>query len=202
MQNTIKLILFDIGAVLNDYSEVFKTVEMELSIPKTLIDETFDKYDESITKGYISPQEFYILCVKEHSLDADPSYDFIQSWIKDYKPINQTHSLAKDLKAHYKVGLLSNIYKGLVPLMKAHSIIPNINYDHEFLSCDIHMQKPEDHLYDYVLEKTGLSPHEILFIDDKAENIAPAIKKGWQTCKFSISEADVQISYLRKLLLA
>lgn len=201
MQNSIKLVLFDIGSVLNDYSDVFNTVEKELGIPKKLINETFDKYDESITKGYITPQEFYELCVRDHKLTTDLKYDFLSGWIKDYKPIRQTHSLAKDLKSHYMIGLLSNIYKGLVPEMKKREIIPNIDYDYEFLSCDIRMQKPEDLLYDFVLKETGLLPHEIFFIDDRADCIEPANRKKWQTCKFCMNEADVQIEYLRKLLL-
>lgn len=201
MQNSIKLVLFDIGAVLNDYSEVFTTIERELGIPKAIIDETFDKYDESITKGYITPQELYDLCRKEHNLKTDPTYDFLGGWIKDYKPIVQTHKLARDLKEHYMVGLMSNIYKGLVPAMKELGIIPNIEYDYEFLSCEVRMQKPEDSLYDYVLEVTQLQPHEILFIDDRADYIAPANRKKWQTCKFNFSEADTQVGYLRKLLL-
>ncbi len=202
MQNSIKLILFDIGAVLNDYSEVFTTIEKEIGLPKKLIDETFDKYDESITKGYITPQEFYDLCRKEHNLNTDPTYNFLEGWIKDYKPIAQTHKLAKDLKGQYKVGLMSNIYKGLVPEMKARDIIPNIDYDYEFLSCDVRMQKPEDSLYEHVVKETRLTPHEILFIDDRADYIEPANRKGWQTCKFCLNEADTQVAYLRKLLLS
>ena len=44
------------------------------------------------------------------------------------------------------------------------------------VSSDIHMIKPYEGIYKYILEKYKLNPEECLFIDDRLENIEGAKK--------------------------
>lgn len=201
--NQIKLILFDIGGVLIEYGDVFKTVSLEQKFPHEFIDKTFDKYDNEITIGKITPQELYLKCLDENKLTADRDYDFVDSWLRDYKIIKPTFDLVQQLyiTKKYKIGLFSNIYKGMVPEMIKRKIIPQIRYNYIFLSCDIGMQKPEKQIYDYVLSTTGLRAEQILFIDDKEDNLEPALRLGWNTFKFSRQEPKGSIIKLQDLIL-
>ncbi len=178
--NNFKLVLFDIGGVLIEYEKVFTTVGQEQHFSNNLIGDTFDKYHREISIGEITPRELYLKCIRENNLKADKDYDFIQSWINDYLTIKPTYDFLIEISAKYNIGLLSNIYKGMVELMIEQEIIPNIDYKYKFLSCDLGMQKPDEVIYQYILDFTQLKPNQILFIDDKNKFIKPAKKKGWE----------------------
>jgi len=202
--NQIKLILFDIGGVLIDYSDVFRTVSIEQKFPREFIDKTFDKYDKDITIGKITPQELYLRCLNENGLVANKNYNFIDSWLRDYAVIKPTFDLIELLQQEhkeYKIGLFSNIYTGMVPEMMKRQLIPNINYNYTFLSCDIGMQKPDKQIYNYVLSITGFKTNQILFIDDKDDNIESAINIGFNTFKFSRQDPKESIIRLKEFLL-
>jgi 2-haloacid dehalogenase/putative hydrolase of the HAD superfamily len=45
--------------------------------------------------------------------------------------------------------------------------------------------KPEPRIYQIVLERTGLEPADLLFVDDSAANIAAADAMGFHTHHFT-----------------
>lgn len=53
-------------------------------------------------------------------------------------------------------------------------------FDHAFVSAHLGVIKPDPAIYRVVEETTGLRPEDLLFVDDKAENIAAAIARGWK----------------------
>jgi len=197
----IKLVLFDIGGVLIDYGDVFKAAALEQNIPHELIDKTFDKYETEITTGKITPQQLYLNCLDNNTLKANKNYNFMDAWLRDYGRIQPTFDLIPLLKKHYKVGLFSNIYKEMVPEMIKRSLIPNINYDYIFLSCEIGLQKPNTEIYKHILTTTKLQPHELFFIDDRDDYLIPAKKLGWYTYKFVREKPVESVEKLKELLL-
>ncbi len=48
------------------------------------------------------------------------------------------------------------------------------------VSADLHVIKPDERIYRYLLEHYGLNPGETLFIDDRLENVEGARKVGIQ----------------------
>ena len=199
--NKPKLILFDIGGVLIEYGNVFKTASVDLGIPHALIDSTFDKSDTEITTGIITPQELYLNCLSNNKLETDRNYNFMLSWIKDYTSIKPTHDLLVELVSKYKVGLFSNIYKGMVPELIKQDLLPNINYAYQFISCDMGLQKPDINAYKVIMDTVNYSVNELLFIDDKQENLEVADNLGWETFLFTREKPTESVNELRKLLL-
>ena len=200
MHNNIKLVIFDIGGVLIEYGDVFKTVSKEQNVPVELIDSSFDKYDREVTTGKMTPQELYISCIKENNLGSDRTYDFGSSWINDYAVIKPTYNFMADLAKDYPIALFSNIYAGFVPELIKREMLPNIIYKYKFISCDLGMQKPEKNIYERIEAQSRLKASELFLIDDKEENLAPAIKLGWKTYKFPRYNAEVGVAELRRLL--
>lgn len=196
----IKLILFDIGGVLIDYSNVFKTVANEQNIPFKLVDDTFDRYDDEITTGKITPQELYLKCIEDNNLDIDRDYDFLISWLNDYVPIKAICGLLVELSKLYEVGFLSNIYKGMVEAMIKSEKLPKVKYKHKFLSCDIGMRKPDREIFKYVLKESGLKPDEIFFIDDKEENSEVAKSMGFLAYIFDKENLEKSVREIREEL--
>ncbi len=196
-----KLILFDIGGVLIEYKDVFKTASSEQGFSIDLINKTFDKYDSEITTGKITPQQLYEICLDENNIQADRSYDFLNSWLKDYVCIKPAFDFVQLLKNQYMVGIFSNIYKGMVPKMIQGGLLPKIGYDYIFESCEMGLQKPDKDAYDFIMNATQLEPDEIFFIDNKVENLLPAIRLGWKTFEFLRENPNASVSKLKEILL-
>lgn len=100
-------------------------------------------------------------------------------------------ALLASLRKNFRVYLLSNtnelhldwVYNDL---LANHGItdFETRFFDKAYYSHQIHCRKPDADIYRYVTEEAGLIPHETLFIDDLAVNIAAAADEGWHTCHF------------------
>jgi HAD superfamily hydrolase (TIGR01509 family) len=72
------------------------------------------------------------------------------------------------------VGLLSNIDPHLADLLKGTTYFSPFHPC--VLSCDIGVQKPDLGAFRMLIEKIDLPPHNIVFIDDRIENVNAALK--------------------------
>ncbi len=199
MNNLPKLVLFDIGDVLIDYSKSFETASKEQGVSREYFDNGFDKYDIDITRGHITPNDLYARVIEENKLDIDPQYDFLQSWIRDYQSIEPTYKFLKEISDSYKIGLLSNIYKGITPNLILCELIPDIEYSFKFLSCEIGYIKPEKEIYEEVEKVTSLRGSEIFFLDDRESFLEVPKKMGWGTFQFEKENREGSIEKLRQL---
>lgn len=72
------------------------------------------------------------------------------------------------------------------------------NFDGYVLSYECAALKPHARIYEITEQRTGCRSAEILFLDDKPENVEAAMQRGWQTiCHVS---ADVSNAKVRSLL--
>jgi 2-haloacid dehalogenase len=61
-------------------------------------------------------------------------------------------------------------------------------FDRRYISGHLGTIKPEARIYEIVEQDCGLPPEALLFTDDRAENIAAAAGRGWQTHLFTGAE--------------
>ncbi|HLI33448.1 MAG TPA: HAD family phosphatase [Terriglobia bacterium] len=55
-------------------------------------------------------------------------------------------------------------------------------------SCDVALVKPDPAIYEECLKKLKLAPHEVLFLDDRPENVQAAAKLGIYSAVFDTAE--------------
>ncbi|MEY4701333.1 MAG: hypothetical protein RL326_1520 [Pseudomonadota bacterium] len=92
--------------------------------------------------------------------------------------IETTAACLPSLKRRTQVGCLSNTNSiHWDHLLKAYDFMGH--FDRRFASQLLGSAKPEREIYEKVIELLGARPHEVLFFDDKAENVATAQKLGW-----------------------
>jgi putative hydrolase of the HAD superfamily len=197
----LKLILFDVGDVLINYLDAFKTASKEQNIPYEHFDTEWFEIEEAITLGDISVQDFYRLTVKKYKDNADLNYDFLDSWIRDFNIIKPTYDLIKEIKDDYKIGILSDIYKDMVPELIERDILPKIDYAYQFLSCDLGMRKPQRELYEYIVKTVDVKPEEIFFTDDKQENLEIPNEMGWATYHFDKHDPEKSVEEIKKIIM-
>lgn len=61
-------------------------------------------------------------------------------------------------------------------------------FDQPYISGKMGMAKPDAAIYAAVEDQSGLAPEALLFVDDRADNIAAAATRGWQTHQFDVPE--------------
>ena len=70
--------------------------------------------------------------------------------------------------------------------------------DHQFASQVIKARKPDPAIYAFVERATGHDPREIVFFDDRPENVDAAVARGWQA--HVVRDATDPIAEVRRYL--
>ena len=196
----IKFIYFDVGGVLLDWSKVFEGAAKKFSVDPEDIGEVFDENHDDITKGIMSAKDLWNKCIQKYGLKNASNFDFLDSWVSDYQPIKEIHKLIKKIAPKYKIGLLSNIYKGMLPLLLEKGVIPNIHYEQIIFSCDVGMMKPNADIYKFAQNNADLKPQEILLVDDREDYCRGAEKTGWNIFLFNPKQPASSVKKLQKYL--
>ena len=58
------------------------------------------------------------------------------------------------------------------------------SFDQRFISGHLGLLKPDPAIYAHVERESGIAPEALFFTDDRADNIAAAAERGWQTHLF------------------
>ncbi len=161
----------------------------------------FNENVESITKGFLNSQQFWKMCIKRYNIQNANDFNFLESWVSDYEPILEMHEEIIKLKSKYQIGLLSNIYKGMLPLLLERKLIPNINYDQVVFSCDVGIMKPNLDIYALAQKNANVEAKSILFIDDRQDFLDGAKEAGWNTFLFNDKDRKNSINDLEEYLL-
>ncbi|MFD0932810.1 HAD family hydrolase [Psychroflexus salinarum] len=197
----IKTIIFDFG-------DVFLTLDKSAT-GKHLKENGISELDaeliginNSYEKGLISSDEF-----SQHYTNRFKkltSQEFKDAWnsILIEFPEHRLNFLKK-LKASgdYKLILLSNTNELHIDWVKENiSVYEEFRscFDHFYLSHEIHFRKPDESIFEFVLNENNLNPKETLFIDDTLEHTLTAKKIGIHTWHLKAGKEDVTELFLKK----
>lgn len=199
----IKFIYFDIGGVMADTDDYFKgaTKKFGINLDEFIKFWEGDNNRNKLTRGIITPQEFWKSAIKKFNLKETENFNFVESWMDDYKPIIEVHSLAQELSKKYKIGLISNLYKGMMPRLVELGKVADINYSAIILSYEVGLNKNSKEIFEFAAKKSGVKPEEILLIDDRKDFLENARSVDWQTFWFDESRVEESVKKLKNLLL-
>ncbi|MGC9369448.1 MAG: HAD family hydrolase [Paracoccaceae bacterium] len=123
--------------------------------------------------------------------DRNPDFrDEIRMWHDHWLELAQPlipHSvqLMRALQARgTPVFALTNFGVGSFELAAAHYPFLR-DFDRSYVSGHLKVIKPDPRIYEIVERDSGLPPESLLFTDDRADNIAAAGARGWQTHHFT-----------------
>ena len=175
----MKYFVFDLGGVLSVpmvSKKLYEQIEWKVSYDKFL--DKFNNSAESIKvhKGEISTKEFFEY-LKRYMNDNITLEEFKNIYVNNNEFFNDTIETIKKLKnLGYKVYLLSNLKEIDYEKFIKHFDISI--FDELFLSFKLGMLKPNDDIYQYVINKLNTKPENIYFFDDNKENVDGAIRNG------------------------
>jgi putative hydrolase of the HAD superfamily len=84
----------------------------------------------------------------------------------------------------YKTALLSNSHVRFVAHLRRNRPWLRL-FDVCVFSSEVHLIKPDPAIFRYTLEKLGIEPSGVLFIDDRFSNVSVARSLGMESIKFS-----------------
>ncbi len=180
-----KALIFDLGNVVFnvDFELIYKywSEHSGVSISKIKKYCEQDKNFDKLERGDISEEEYRNITEKALQMNlSEEDFDkgLSNLYLDETKGIN---SLLKELKKNYRIIALSNtniIHKRVWRLKYKDTMG---EFEKIFSSHEINTRKPEEEPYRIVLDYLKLKPEEVIFLDDKGENIEPAKRLGIKT---------------------
>lgn len=200
---TIKAFIFDCGGVLLRDADLtpYSVWESRLGLqPGALAACLWRGEIWSLAEvGAITDDEYWRrICAHLGVTDPEQSaalHDEIwQTWQVD----EQVLALIDRLRERYRVAMLSNATDALDALLAERYAVAD-RFEVLGNSARLHVAKPDPAAYQAVLGRLGLKPEEVVFVDDRAENISAAAALGMHVIWFvNARELERQLAvYLR-----
>ena len=134
--------------------------------------------DEKFLTAFAKEKEIYL---------PDHWYQSFQTNVRSAAGMDiEMYKLVNELKPHIRVALLSNSDGQFTNLLRDCGIYEP--FDPCLLSSEIGALKPDLKAYKILLSELSLSPEEVIFIDDKIENVEAAKELGLDGILFVSSE--------------
>jgi len=185
----IKAIVFDWGGVLIDHpvAEMNSYCAQALDVDTKLLMQTFLKYKTSYQKAIITEDEVWDKICNEIGGNKPNTSSLCREALQaSYSPKKEMFDLARNLKNNgYKTGLLSNTE---IPMMGFFKEQKYDMFDVTVFSCAEGAVKPEQKIYEILLNRLEVDASEAVFIDDIQEFINGAQNIGMKTILFESPE--------------
>lgn len=207
MKKNIEFIYFDVGGVvILDFSKTNKWNEMlsDLNIPQDKLDdfnELFDEYKPKIAIG-LAINEFIEAAKAKLGIKFPDNYDMNLDFVNRFEPNPELAPIIKTLKQKYRIGLLTDMYPGMLDRIREKGLLPEVEWDIIVDSSIEGCKKPHREIFELAEDRPGVASHDILFVDNKEKNIAAAKESGWNTVLYDPSDITESNKELKKRLLS
>lgn len=177
------VIVFDLGKVLVDfdYSIAARRIASASTLPAQAIKDYIDHSPLLFLyeTGRLTRQEFYTEICKVAGFRAglDEFAEYFADIFVPIEPMVRWHAL---LRARgFPTYILSNTNDMAVEHIRR-SFPFFSNFDGYIYSYAVKAMKPQPEIYEAIEAMTGERGDRILFIDDRPENVAAGVQRGWQ----------------------
>ncbi|MEO1638058.1 MAG: HAD family phosphatase [Pseudomonadota bacterium] len=182
----VQAVIFDIGNVLIEWQpERFYDSVIGPARRKAMFAEIdLHGMNDRVDRGE-NFREVVYATADEYSAWRDEIRMWHDRWIEMAAPqIDHSVRLLRALRSNgVPVFALTNF--GIQTFEIAEPVYPFLGeFDRRYISGHMAVIKPEARIYEMVEADCGLPPESLLFTDDRAENLAAATARGWQTHLF------------------
>ena len=185
-----RAVVFDIGNVLIEWQpERFFDREIGVDARKAMFaDVDLHAMNDLVDQGQNWRDTVYS-CADAHPKHAQAIRLWHDRWLEMASPaIDPCVDLLRALRQNnVPVLALSNF--GIETFALAEKAYPFLSeFDQRWISGHLGVTKPDPRIYQMLEETCGFAPHDLLFADDRAENIDAAATRGWATHLFEGAE--------------
>jgi len=189
----IRAVLFDVGGVLSrDMIEVkLRDLARRHRLPEAELLRAGLALRGEADLGELSDPQYWEAVLRRVGVDPVARDSVIEPYLE---AIPGTLELARRLKARgLRVGILSNDSVEMARARRTRHGLDAV-FDPIVVSGEIGKVKPGRPIYDHAVERLGLPPSQVLFIDDREENVQGARAAGLRALRFEDAgqlEADL-----------
>lgn len=204
--NENKIVIFDWGGIVESHKKgennyfkiivnIIKSINPDIN-EKEVISLwkkcTYDKDGRSISacKDIKDLEKWFSRIKEAYKLKCDFT-TFYNIYRKEFESVDYYKDMVKlehETKRRCKIGILSNLT--LLDKERLDKQLDLNKFDYIWLSFELGEIKPNSKIYEIVEKDCKISPENILFIDDREENVIAAQKRGWNICNHSGYEID------------
>jgi len=190
----ITAVLFDYGMVLSapPLASAWERMQSIARVDEAGLHAGYWAHRHAYDRGTHSGVEYWHL-VAAHAgvaLDAAQTTALLRADIDLWGELNQPMIdwVFRLHRAGIRTGILSNMGDAMASgLLAKYGWLQD--FDHRTWSYALKLAKPEPEIYRHAIHGLGAAPQEILFIDDKEENIAAARQAGLETLHYTTHAA-------------
>lgn len=185
-QTPVKAIVFDFGGVIakTDREEVAEYVSKCLNVSKEEAYHSLELLKQHTNKGK-QESDFWVAYAKSNGIQLPQNWmkKLDQQRFESLKEMPGMVNIVKDLQEQgYQTALLSNVRESQAQIKRKLGYYELFNP--AILSYESGFKKPDPKAYYLLLEKLKMKPNQVLFIDNKRENIATARSIGMDAIEF------------------
>jgi FMN phosphatase YigB (HAD superfamily)/DNA-binding XRE family transcriptional regulator len=186
----VKFVYFDMnGCLVRSGSRAAAVLAQESGVGADVIETTFWQYNDDVCRGDVTVAELNETLSAKLGMEVD--------WLKFYLAAVEATPGVSELihwvAANYRIGILTNTMPDLVSPMRANGTLPAVDYDVIIDSSEVRAIKPDLRIFEIAAERAGVSPNEILLVDDDRPNLVAAGKMGWHTMSFDAFHPEESI---------
>ena len=188
-------VVFDLGKVLVDFDYSIAARKFAAQAHKTP-DEIRELIDHSpllfeFEHGHLTKHEFYQKTCEVTGFCGN--FDDFSAYFSDiFEPITEMVNLHEKLR-HLKIP--TYIFSNTNELAIAHisSAFPFFNtFDDYILSYKVGVMKPHPDIYEVVEQTAGRNGSQIVYLDDRPENVASGKERGWHAITHHSPSATIK----------
>jgi len=179
MPKKISFIYFDLAGVQFNFRDGITQLAEQHGLSYLEFAQKVRPYEKKTLLGKLTFPDLFEKYKKILNLHSPGQIDPFDFWTNLFKPISQTHELVYHMSKKYPVGLLTDIYQDLLPVLLKKKLVADIPYATIIQSFEVKHIKPQKEMFLIAQKQAGVPPEEILFIDDQNRNIETAKKMGW-----------------------
>lgn len=201
----IEFIYFDVGGVVVlDYSKTNKWDEMMNGLglegeSRKQFEELFDEEEPKFCRGGDVDALIPILR-SEYGLELDDNYSMLVDFVSRFERNRSLEPIIRDLLDTYPVGLLTNMYQGMLNKIREHNLLLDIEWKNIVDSSIVGYLKPESEIYELAAQQVNVDPQHILFVENSQMHVDGAKEMGWQTLLYDPSDVEQSNNQFLKYL--
>ncbi|WP_419194664.1 HAD-IA family hydrolase [Novipirellula herctigrandis] len=204
MMPSIEFVYFDLGNILVtfDHQIAITNVASRFGLPADRVEQTLyhSGIQERFEHGHVTGEEFAMFLRSEFGLTESemPTADVLDACSDMFAPIEsmwEPFSRVRDSGIAF--GVLSNTCHAHWDWIgKQTWQIAKVSWEIRVLSCEVGSMKPHHGIYEEAEKAAKVPVSSILFLDDKPENVAAAIARGWNAVQcFGGEQAEAALRH-------
>lgn len=185
---SVQWVIFDLGGIVipETMDSIIAQIAAEVCLSPKRLKEFIMLYHDEAIKGKRTLLQVYRSVVRDLTLRSSPA-EILNRHLTLYRQMSAQHdpgiiALMRRLQAGHSLACLTNTEPEIADISRQTGLF---NYfDRSYLSIELRLKKPDPEIFAAVLMDLGCGSEDVVFIDDRQENVEGAISVGMNALQF------------------